>query len=65
MLGEGNICSENLLVDSNLRVKVAGFGLAGLAEQCSLMFGPHLAPELLVGGEQTTASDICKPLGLL
>jgi serine/threonine protein kinase len=56
----GDLKTQNLLVDSNLRVKISDFGLATFQNLRMCGSPVYMAPELLNGDAVSSASDVCK-----
>eukprot|EP00045_Choanoeca_perplexa_P010925 m.113618 g.113618 ORF g.113618 m.113618 type:complete len:1049 (+) comp15447_c0_seq1:297-3443(+) len=54
----GDLKPSNLLVDSNLRIKVSDFGLASCSSQQGVGSLPYMSPELLNGGWSSPESDV-------
>ena len=53
----GDLKPSNLLVDSNLRIKVSDFGLASYGGRQGVGSLPYMSPELLNGGWTSPESD--------
>eukprot|EP00730_Choanoeca_flexa_P020322 TRINITY_DN9932_c0_g1_i1.p1 TRINITY_DN9932_c0_g1~~TRINITY_DN9932_c0_g1_i1.p1 ORF type:complete len:764 (+),score=206.71 TRINITY_DN9932_c0_g1_i1:295-2292(+) len=54
----GDLKCANLLLDSNLRVKISDFGLSQLSSTAGVGTPIYMAPELLNGNGMTAASDV-------